>query len=169
MRPYSRKLAQSSKAFRALVGRSVESFEKLVEKLRPAFEANEWTRRARPPQGLPSPRGRPPLLDLDDCVIATLLFARFPLDYGVGGLLGVSGDTVRRAARRLVPLLRASPAGGLLTRLTTADGRKRLLRAMRVLPKCLDTYPWFFHMATSCGVWIAEDGAAFLSLKEFWT
>jgi hypothetical protein len=85
----------------------------------------------------------------------------------VGGLLGVSGYTVRRVARRVVPLLRASPAAGLLTRLTAAVARKRLLRAMRALPACADPFPWFHHMGAACGVWVTDDGAAFTSWQGF--
>jgi hypothetical protein len=166
MHKYSRKVFESAVAFEALIGLPPDAFAALVEEIRPLFDDAERKRKARPPHGLPSARGRPPALTLVDGVIVTFLFARFPLVWAVSELFGVSVPTVRRAIRRLRPLLRASSASTLLVPLGTAEGRERLVRAVRALPECADPWVWFCHMGSSCGVWVSSDGEAFDTADE---
>ena len=85
----------------------------------------------------------------------------------MGGLFAVCEMTVRRMTRRVLPLLRASPAAGLLAPLDTAQGRDRLVRAVRALPECADPFPWFCHMGSACGVWVSSDGTAFDSIDDW--
>lgn len=166
MHKYSRTLVGSAVAFEALIGLPPDAFAALVEEIRPAFDDAERKRKARPPHGLPSARGRPPALTLIDGVIVTFLFARFPLVWAVSELFGVSVATVRRTARRLRPRLLPSSASSLLVPLGPAEGRERLVRAVRALPECAEPWVWFCRMGSSCGAWVSSDGEAFDSADE---
>lgn len=144
--------------FEALTGLCPDNFGQLVEDVRPAVAAAEADKRDRPARVRAPGAGRKHLLALPDRVFTSLLMCRFGPSKAqrVGYLVGVSGDTVRRAAATLFPVLRAAGHSALCRPLTSDERRDRLLVACRDLP---DHGGLLRYLALGCGLELAPDGS----------
>ncbi len=142
-------------AFEALAGLTPAAFSELVSEVRPAFDAAEETRLDRPDRRRAPGAGRKPVLALADQVLLALLKARFRAGREVGLMFGVGMDTTSRTMRRVLPLLLASSAAGVVVALAPDERRERFLQAVRCVPNHGGVLQ---VLGQACGLYIDEHG-----------
>ena len=128
-------LACHPEAFEAIIGLKVADFDTLVAEITPAHAAAELIRKARPDRKRKIGGGMRQRLSLANQVLATLISTRYGARWEVGFFLGVSWDTISRAAVRLKPILADSAAANALMPLSMSERQERLIRASRCVPQ----------------------------------
>jgi len=92
--------------FRALTGLTLAEFDRLLGRLRPQYETEEYQRHCRPERKRAIGAGRVFVLDPRDQLLVTLVWLRrYPTHAVLGWLFGVSDSTTVRIVARVLPLL----------------------------------------------------------------
>jgi len=92
--------------FRALTGLTLAEFDRLLGRLRPHYETEEYQRHCRPERKRAIGAGRVFVLDPRDQLLVTLVWLRrYPTHAVLGWLFGVSDSTTVRIVARVLPLL----------------------------------------------------------------
>jgi len=92
--------------FRALTGLTLAEFDRLLGRLRPHYETEEYQRHCRPERKRAIGAGRVFVLDPRDQLLVTLVWLRrYPTHAVLGWLFGVSDSTTVRIVGRVLPLL----------------------------------------------------------------
>lgn len=96
------------RAFRAMLGMTVDEFDALVEDFLPQFAAAEEKRLARKNRKRAPGAGHPFALDPRDRLLMTIFFLRrYPTEEVLGFFFGVSDSSADRHPKRVLPVLEA--------------------------------------------------------------
>jgi IS5 family transposase len=102
------KLVEKPKVFKSLTGLAVDEFERLFQKLVPAWSEHEYVRLDRPDRKRAIGGGRKYTLKLKNRLIMVMCWLRLYLNTeALGFFFGVDKATVSRNCRRLLRVLRA--------------------------------------------------------------